>query len=104
LRQNFGFLLLTLGSIFLGVSVFRTYLFLWINYRWKERPWEVRLYCRLIGASNDHEYFQKLSIQKTGLPSSDEKLPLFKRLFYDLPLIAVALMIIGFFLSLNYKL
>ena len=102
MRKDFGLLLLTLGSILLGVSVFRTYLVTWINYRWKERPWEVRLYCRLIRVRNDHDYYHKLDIQKTGLPSSEDKLPLSRRLFYDLPLIAVALMIIGFFLSINY--
>ncbi len=102
MRQNIGLLLLTLGSILLGVSVFQTFLFTWINFRWKEQPWEVRLYCRMRGIRNDKDYFRKLAAIKTGLPSRQDKLSLFRRLFYDLPLVAVGLMIIGFFLSLNY--
>jgi len=74
LRQNIGLFLLTLGSIILGVSVFRLYLIKFYQLEWKKIPWEVRLFCKSIGIRNREKYFKKLLINKKEYVLPDEEL------------------------------
>lgn len=94
---------LTLGSVLLSLSVFRNMLEKFFNYDWKELPVEIRAVCRIIGIKNRHEFLMKLFIHEKGtLFCSADPLSLRQRLIVDLPLIAFGLMVLGFFLSLDY--
>lgn|GEM_PF-2298181 len=103
MRQFIGLLCLTLGSVLLSLSVFRNMLEKFFNYDWKQLPIEIRALCRIIGIKNRHEFLMKLFIHEKGtLFSSAEPLSLRQRIIVDLPLIALGLMVLGFFLSIDY--
>ncbi len=100
--QNIGLLILTLGSVLLSLSVFPRR----IVGNWKDFYWEQRLFLKLMG---EKESFagQSRSIANVLRMQSDNK---YKkrtercgRIKTDLPLIALILMLIGFFLSFNYS-
>lgn len=102
MRQNIGLLFLTAGSVLLSASVF------WgkIIRSWKELSWEQRLFFKLAGGKSVFESMQKNSENLEKLLSDNKFVRRLKRrdrIITDLPLIALVLMVVGFFLCLNYK-
>lgn len=102
MRQNIGLVLLASGSIILGISVFRLYLIKFYQLDWQKFPWEVRLFCRLIGINSKDDYFKKLFINKEYI-LHDEELKFADRIKIDLPIIALVQMVVGMFLCLDYS-
>lgn len=102
MRQNIGLLFLTLGSVLLSISVFP----MRIVGNWKDFYWEQRLFLKLIGEKELFEGKYK-SIEHALRMQSDKKykkrVERYGRIKKDVPLIALILMVIGFFLSLNYR-
>ena len=107
LRQNIGLAFLTLGSILLSLSVFRLYVIQFIYFSdWKNVPWESRLALRLLfRIRNRDDYFKWYvrSQDKRALGEELKDLSLPERLYMNLPIIALVLMVIGFFLCFNYS-
>jgi hypothetical protein len=103
LRQNIGLILLTSGSIILGISVFSVYLRRFYQLEWDKIPWEVRLFCRLIRIDNKTDYFEKLLVGAKEYILPDDKIKLGDRIKTDLPIIALFLMVVGILLCLNYS-
>ena len=102
MRQNFGLLFLTAGSVLLSLNVF------WgkIIGNWKDLGWEQRLFFKLTGGKTLFENIQKNWENMVKLQSDNKFLRRVKRcnrIVTDLPLIAIILMVVGFFLCLNYK-
>jgi len=102
MRQNIGLFLLTTGSVLLSVRVF------WgkIIGSWKDLCWEQRLFFKLTGGKDLFENIQKKSEDIAKLLSDNKFLRRAKRrnrIVTDLPLIALVLMVAGFFLCLNYR-
>lgn len=102
-----GLLFLTLGSVFLGIGVFGTHRQKFLNYHeWRNVPWEARLFFWLGGIRNRNDFLNWLvrSQEKDQYPTGENsELPLAKRIDIDLPIIAILLIVIGFFLCLNYS-
>ena len=103
LKQNIGLILLTSGSIILGISVFRVCLVKFYQIEWMQIPWEVKLFCRFIGISGRDDYFKKLVLGKKEYVLPDEELRLADRIKVDLPIIALFLMIVGMFFCMDYS-
>ena len=106
MRQNIGLFFLTLGSALLGLSIFRIYLTKFLNfYDWKEIPLESRLALRLFGIKDRHSYLKKLvnSQEKYPLGKELKNLTLAERVVLNLPVLAIALMVIGFLLCFSYQ-
>jgi hypothetical protein len=99
--KTLGIVFFTLGSLILSISVLRHSLQRYVNFKWSELPWEIRLFCRIIfGAKNQHNYFMKVFGADTDrLPLPDD-FSCKERLLNDFPIIAVVLIIIGFILSI----
>jgi hypothetical protein len=102
MRQNIGLLLLTSGSVLLSVTVF------WgkIIASWKDLSWEQRLFFKLTGGKPLFEKIQKNWENVAKLQSDNDYVKRTKRhnrIVTDLPLIALILMVVGFFLCLNYN-
>lgn len=102
MKQNIGVIFLTTGSIILAISVFRLFLIKFYQIEWEKFPWEVKLFCRLIGIKNKHDYFEKL-FKKKRYVSEDEQLEFSDRIKIDMPIIALVLMLIGMFLCFDYS-
>ncbi len=100
MRQNFGLLLLTVGSLLLSMRVF---LEKSIS-SWKDLPWEQRIFYHLLGRKSFWEKFnnQNEAISKISDVGFRKKMGRFYRFIEDLPIFAFAMMVAGFFLSLNY--
>jgi len=99
-RQNIGLLLLTAGSVLLSVNVF------WgkIMGSWKDLWWEQRLFFKLTGGKRLFDKIQKDSENMAKMLSDNKFLRRAnrrKRIVTDLPLIALVLMVVGFFLCLD---
>lgn len=102
MRQNIGLLFLTAGSVLLSVSVF------WGKTirNWKDLSWEQRLFFKLTGGKDVFESSQKDWQNMLKLQSDNKFVRRMKRrdrIITDLPLIALVLMLVGFFLCLNYR-
>ena len=101
MRQNIGLFFLTLGSVILSLCVFPRRLI----GSWKEFYWEQRLFLKLIG---EREFFDaKIRAEKDALRMQTDKKyekhgKCRARIRADLPLIAIVMMLIGFFLCFNY--
>jgi len=102
MRQNIGLLFLTLGSVILSLCVFPKRLI----GTWEQIKWEQRLFLKLIG---DRELFDaKHKAEKDTLRMQRDKKyerrrDCFQRIREDLPLVAIVMMLIGFFLCFNYS-
>jgi hypothetical protein len=107
MRQNFGLFFLTLGSVVLSVNVF------WGKCvrSWEELPWEQRLFYKLTGGRKliDLERQSKM-LEEVVKRQNDEnyrkrmekRAKLHSRIIGDLPIVAIVMMITGFFLCLRY--
>jgi hypothetical protein len=106
MRQNLGLLCLTLGSVLLSVNVF------WGKYvrSWEELPWEQRWFFKLTGGRLmvDLERSSKMIENVIRIQKDEEfakrvkrRAKLHGRIVGDLPLVAIVLMITGFFLCLK---
>jgi hypothetical protein len=70
---------------------------------WTKFPWEVRLFCNLLGINNKADYFKKFCFGEREYLPPDDELKLGDRLRTDLPIIALFLMVISLFLCLYYS-
>jgi len=102
MRQNIGLLFLTLGSVLLSISVFPRR----IVGSWKELPWEQQWFLKLLGEKELFEG-QIKSIENALRMQSDKKynkrVERCGRIKTDLPLIAIVMMVTGFFLCFDYS-
>jgi hypothetical protein len=101
-RQNIGLFFLTAGSVLLSARVF------WgkIVGSWKDLSWEQRFFFKLTGGRSAFESMQKNweNMEKFLLDKKFvRRLNRRERIITDLPLIALVLMMAGFFLCLNYR-
>ena len=93
---------LVAGSVILGISVFRLFLIKFFQIEWGKFPWEVKLFCRLLGIKSKDDYFKKLLIMEKEYVLSDEELKFADRIKIDLPIIALILMEIRMFPSRRF--
>ncbi|MEN6560202.1 MAG: hypothetical protein ABFD52_05465 [Acidobacteriota bacterium] len=106
MRQNIGLLCLTAGSILLSVNVF------WGKYvsDWKGLPPEQRFFYKLTGGKKLFDF--EARAKELEIVNRMQKDPVFwklmenrakwrRRVVGDLPILAILLMLIGFFLSLR---
>jgi len=102
MRQNIGLFFLTLGSVILSLCVFPKRLI----GSWEKFKWEQRLFLKLIG---ERELFDaKHKAEKDALRIQRDKkyerrVKCLARIREDLPLIAIVMMLIDFFLCFNYS-
>jgi hypothetical protein len=108
MRQNIGLLCLTAGSILLSINVF------WGKYfrSWEELPWEQRFFYKLTGGrklfdfevqAKAYETVARMQKDPEFRKRMDNRAKWRSRIVGDLPILAILLMLVGFFLSLNYK-
>jgi hypothetical protein len=104
-------MLLTGGSILLGIGVFRSYLSEFIKFLdwkdasyWKNIPWESRLALRLLfRIKKDNLIKRVLELNETHpLGQGLKNLTLAERLYLNIPIYAIIFMAIGLILCLNY--
>ena len=106
-RQNLGLLCLTLGSILLSVNVF------WgkLIRSWEELPCEQRFFYKLTGGrlildlerqSNELVKVVRYQNDEKYRKRMDRRAKWHSRIVGDLPILAIVMMIVGFFLSLKY--
>jgi hypothetical protein len=106
MRQNIGLFCLSAGSILLSVNVF------WGKYfrSWEELPWEQRLFYKLTGGrlvldlerqSKELEKVLRYQNDPKYRERMDRRAKWHQRIIGDLPILAILLMLAGFFLSLK---
>jgi len=106
MRQNIGLFCLTAGSILLSINVF------WGKYvsDWKGLPPEQRLFYKLTGGKKLFDFEAKA--REFEIVNRMQKDPEFRevmenrakwrrRIVGDLPILAILLMLVGFFLNLK---
>jgi hypothetical protein len=102
MRQNIGLVFLTLGSVLLSICVFPSRLI----GSWKDYPWEQRWFLKMLG---EKEFFENLRNrdEHASRMEKDEKyarrVKRWARIRADYPIIAIVMMLIGFFLCFNYS-
>ena len=107
MRQNIGLFCLTAGSILLSVNVF------WGKYigNWDDLPREQRFFYKLTGGkklfdfeaqAKAYEIVARMEKDKEFRKRMDNRAKWRSRIVGDLPILAILLMVIGFFLSLKY--
>ena len=100
--QNIGLAFLAVGSVLLSICVFPRRLI----GTWKDYPWEQRLFLKMLG---EREFFENLQNRDEHAlrMEKDEKyarrMNRRARIRADYPIIAIVMMLIGFFLCLNYS-
>ena len=111
MRQNIGLILLTSGSILLGFGVFRIYLTEFIKFLdwknvsyWKNIPWESRLALRLLFRIKQDNFMKRVfeAHEKYPLGKGLKDLTLAERLYLNIPVYAIILMVIGLVLCFDY--
>jgi len=110
-RQNIGLILLTGGSILLGVGVFRIYLTEFIKFLdwknvsyWKNIPWESRLALRLLFRIKQDNFLKRVVEAHETYPLGKrlKDLTLAERLYLNIPVYAIILMAMGLVLCFDY--
>jgi hypothetical protein len=102
MRQNIGLALLTIGSVLLSISVFPKRLI----GAWKDFSWEQRLFLKLLGEKEFFEVIQDRDEHARRMQEDERyarRVRCLARIKADYPIIAIVLMVLGFFLCLNYS-
>lgn len=105
MRQNIGLFFLTLGSVILSICVFpRRFIASWKDVKWEQRP-----FLKMVGNSavfgdrdKNIEYEKRMLEDAEFRKRETERATRRERIITDLPIIALALIVTGFFLCLNY--
>jgi len=101
--QIAGLVLLTIGSILLAREVIgRGYVREFMRFgAWENVPLESRVVLRIGYGINKHNFMKKIiaTNEKWTIGKVPEHLTILERIYLNLPVIAVAFMIIGFVLS-----
>jgi hypothetical protein len=104
MRQNFGLFFLTAGSVILSICVFpRRFIASWKDVKWEQRP-----FLKMVGNSamfgdrtKNIEYENRMlsdaEFRKREMKHAERR----ERIITDLPIIALLMMLIGFFLVLK---
>jgi hypothetical protein len=102
MRQNIGLVFLTLGSVLLSICVFPRRLI----GSWKDFKWEQRLFLKMLG---EREFFDNLrdrdehALRMQNDKKYARRVKCRARIREDYPIIAIMMMLVGFFLCLNYS-
>jgi hypothetical protein len=98
MKQLLGLVLQIIGYVALSWGVLLGSARKYINFPWEKKPIEIRLFLNLIGIKDDAEYNRLFS----GDPyPTSHSFTIKERLILDIPLIALVLIILGSFLSLQ---
>lgn len=100
--QNIGLAILTLGSVLLSICVFPRRLI----GSWKDYSWEQKLFLKMLGEKEFMEEMLERDEHAFRMQNDKKYARRFKcrmRLRQDYPIIAIVMMLLGFFMCLDYS-